>query len=107
MKSLKLFVAVGVLMIVSSAQAVSRDLLAQGSREVYWIARIDKDQNNEVETLVQSRHVGADSNWKQIAAISSRVISLATNDGKLAALMDNGDWMMLWDDGSSNGSIPE
>ena len=107
MKSLKLFAAVAVLMIVSSAQAVSRDLLAQGSREVYWIARIDKDQNNEVETLVQSRHVGADSNWKQIAAISSRVISLATNDGKLAALMDNGDWMMLWDDGSSNGSIPE
>ena len=36
-----------------------------------------------------------------------RVVSLARSDTNLAALLESGDWMLLWDDGSSNGSLPE
>lgn len=90
-----------------------RNLLAQGSRDMYWIARImpqpqDQSGKPSVQSLIQCRRIGGDPNWKLIAQIrSSRVISLANRGQQLAALFETGDWMLIWDGGSSTGPLPE
>jgi uncharacterized RDD family membrane protein YckC len=107
MKSLKFLTAVVALMMILSAAALARDLLAAGSADMYWIARVDKNSDGQIQTQVQSRHIGSDGSWQQIAVIGSRVESITKSGTNLAALLESGDWMMLWDGGSSTGALPE
>ncbi len=94
------------LAIVSSASAASRGLLAHGSPEMYWVARIDQLDSSGMQSTIQARPIGGDARWTRIAQIGSRVVSLANRGTQLAALLDSGDWMMLWDGGNSTGVLP-
>jgi uncharacterized RDD family membrane protein YckC len=104
---LKFFVVAALLITVSPTQAAPRDLLARGSSDWYWIARITTDPIGQTQTLIQSREIGADGSWKQIAQLNDRVISLSRGDSSLIVLLASGDWMTLWDDGSSGGRLPD
>ncbi|HEY1628283.1 MAG TPA: RDD family protein [Tepidisphaeraceae bacterium] len=108
MRSNKFFpTALLLLLSVASAHAASRDLLARGSSEMYWIARIGTDPTGQIQTTIQSRPIGSDGSWKQIAQLSDRVVSITRGDSNLTVLLAGGDWMTLWDGGSSGGVLPD
>lgn len=85
-----------------AGQVSSGEILAHGSDQMYWIALIETAQ-----TRILSRRIGGNSPWKQIADLSGKVVSLANRGTQLAALLDNGDWMLLWDGGNTTGPLPE
>jgi uncharacterized RDD family membrane protein YckC len=107
MRSVKFFVATLMLLGVASAHAAPRDLLARGSSEMYWIARIANDSTGQTQTTIQSRPIGSDGSWKQIAQLSDRVVSVTRGDSSLTVLLASGDWLTLWDGGSSSGPLPD
>src|SRR5258708_2757866 len=90
-----------------AAAAETREIIVHGSDSMYWISRFERAERTETfYTLIQSRPIGPSDQWITIAKLSQRVISLSNSGTQLAALLDNGDWMLLWDGGSSNGPRP-
>ncbi|HEY7088111.1 MAG TPA: hypothetical protein VH518_08490, partial [Tepidisphaeraceae bacterium] len=106
------------------APAASRDLLAHGSAQSYWVGRVQKAEGQPLlppstnpaggpatqpqQTSIQLRAIASgDSRWKRIAQISARVVSMTDRGPDLAVLLESGDWMVVWDEGSSTGALPE
>jgi uncharacterized RDD family membrane protein YckC len=90
------------------------DLLAHGSAEMYWIARIGPASSSSSsssatsESFIQSRHIGGDPRFKLVARYSAaRVVSLTSRGNQLAVLLDNGDWRLIWETESSGGALPD
>jgi uncharacterized RDD family membrane protein YckC len=74
---------------------------------MYWIGRVTKADDGSVRTIIQSRGIGGQVTWKRIAQPGGTVVSMASRDNELAVLLDGGDWMLVWDGGSSSGELPE
>lgn len=74
---------------------------------MYWIAQIEPTAESGVRTTIQQRKVDTGTAWQTIARVGARVVSMADRGTQLAVLLDNGDWMLIWEDGSSDGPIPE
>jgi uncharacterized RDD family membrane protein YckC len=97
------------------AAAETRNLLVHGSAERYWIVRIEQETAGgyaspagataTLRSVVLSRRLTGP--WKQIARLSLPIVSVAHRGTQLAALLDNGQWMLLWDGGSTVGPLPE
>ncbi len=102
----------------ADAEITTRDLLAHGSPGMYWIADIEQESaaapqggstaaqiSAPMKSLVRQRQLG-NNVWKEIARLNGRVISLADRGTQLAALLEGGEWMLLWDGGSTTGTLP-
>jgi uncharacterized RDD family membrane protein YckC len=97
----------------------TRDLLVHGSPTMYWIAAVEQENAavvstggataaqtaSPLRTLIRARPMGS-NDWKEIARLNGRVVSLADRGSQLAALLESGDWMLLWDGGSTTGTQP-
>ncbi|WP_428938423.1 RDD family protein [Fontivita pretiosa] len=90
-----------------SAWAAEREVLAHGSSQMYWIARVEQTPQGSFQTIIQSRPIGGDGRWRRIAQLPARVVSMTGRGTQLAALLESGDWMLLWEGGSSTGPRPE
>jgi len=90
-----------------SAAAAEREVLAHGSAQMYWIARVEQTPQGSFQTIIQSRPIGGDGRWRRIAQLPARVVSMTSRGTQLAALLESGDWMLLWEGGSSSGPRPE
>ena len=98
-----------VLTIVSPRVARADQLLAHGTADMFWIARVVEPAagaQDQVRTIVRGRGVGPDAQWADVGQVASRVICLAHRGNQLAALLDTGEWMLLWPGGSSVGAQP-
>lgn len=89
--------------------APPRDLLAHGAGERFWIAIVsaNSDKTNPGDkTEIRIRATGG-SDWKALAQIARRVVSLANYGPELVAVLDNGDWMLIGEGRTSTGqSLP-
>ena len=78
--------------------ATRQDLVAHGSADRFWIARIlpgDAD-TSPVKTQVYVRSVG-ESRWLPVTRepIESRVVAMAHRGPQLALLLDDGAWLLV------------
>lgn len=93
-------------MVAPALGQATRPLQAHGSREMYWIARTETLEAAAVQTVIQQRPIGQTS-WQRIALIKAPVVSMAHRGRQLSVLLDSGDWMTVWDGGSSAGARPD
>jgi uncharacterized RDD family membrane protein YckC len=100
-------IAVVLLAPAGSARAATREVLAQGSDQMYWIARIDQASNGAIATLIQSRRVADGGKWINIAQLSQPVVSMSNRGSQLAVVLESGEWMFVWEGGTSAGTTPE
>lgn len=90
--------------------ALADDLLAQGTDEMFWVARVVPAGPTSApgeHTLIRGRAVGAEAGWVTVARPASRVVALANRGTELAALFESGDWMLLWQGGRALGALPD
>jgi uncharacterized RDD family membrane protein YckC len=104
-----------VLACANLAAADTRQLLVHGSSDRYWIVRIEQESaggqaspagaSATLRSIVLARRLTGP--WKQIARLSLPIVSVAHRGTQLAALLDNGQWMLLWDGGNTVGPLPQ
>ena len=50
----------------------------------------------------------ADQAWRELPTLAGRVVQIASRADSAAMLMDDGQWLLLWSDGSSTGpALPD
>jgi uncharacterized RDD family membrane protein YckC len=81
------------------AAGLRQDLLAHGSREKFWVARVStaESENNAPappKTQVYARSVG-DSQWLPVTQVEGRVVGMAHRGPQLALLLADGDWLLV------------
>src|SRR3954453_13634922 len=90
----------------SAAWAASGEvrLLAHGSAEQYWIARVHEDveHGGGFLTDVYLRTAG-DSARHQVARVEGRAVDLAERGDQLALLLDGGGWLLVSDETVATG----
>ena len=89
------------------AQAADAQLLAHGSPERYWVARVysDPGRAGAFVTDVYGRSAG-DANWHQVARVEGRTVQVAHRGGQLALLMDGGTWLLVSEETVVTGRPP-
>lgn len=89
------------------AQAAEAQLLAHGSAERYWVARVYQDagRGGAFITDVYGRSAGS-SAWQQVARVEGRTVQVAHRGGQLALLMDGGGWLLVSEDTVVTGRPP-
>jgi uncharacterized RDD family membrane protein YckC len=91
-----------------SAPPRERDLLAQGSENRFWIAHVVKSADGdypETDLVVRSQWSGA-SDWTPMPSIADRVVSIATSNDELLAVLANGQWEIADENDIRTGPTP-
>jgi uncharacterized RDD family membrane protein YckC len=97
------------LTIVAPCVVRADQLLAHGTADMFWIARVVEPApgaEDQLRTIIRGRGVGSDAHWADVGQLASRVTSVAHRGNQLAALLDTGEWMLLWPGGSAVGAQP-
>ena len=76
------------------------DVLAHGDEEQFWVGQVTPLPTvpKSVQTTVYDRVVGQDDKWEALARMPARVVELASRGSQPAALLDDGTWMLLYND---------
>lgn len=106
-----ILIAVLVLLCGAARAEAKRDVLAYCSGDWAWYAHVTKSTvENPMETPVSDeqteffvRHNGPGEQWRQLPTLSGRAIALASRMSQLAVLMNDGQWLTLWEDDSATG----
>jgi len=101
------------LCLTAAADIKPPDVLAHGEHgddERFWVAQVTQLPNlpKTVQTTVYYRVVGQEDKWQVLARIPARVVSLASRGPQAAALLDDGQWMLLFTDSTpyTTGPLP-
>ena len=88
-----------------AGNAIPRDLLAHGTGDAFWVARVAADPTNSKreQTVVQARGVGGSDQWRVLKEVEGRAVGMANRNDQLVLVTAAGGWMLLWSDGMSNG----
>jgi uncharacterized RDD family membrane protein YckC len=85
-------------MVVAAGAARANDaaLLAHGSAERFWVARVyqDEQRGGGYVTDVYARLAG-EGRWHQIARLDGRALDAAHRGAQLALLLDTGAWILV------------
>ena len=76
---------------IASSPARQRDLLAVASGDHFWIARIAREPDSIVTSIVY-REKWAMTDWTTMQPIPDRVISMATSNDELLVVLSDGLW---------------
>jgi uncharacterized RDD family membrane protein YckC len=94
--------------LASTAGAEPRELMATASDEAVVVARVQPPDKTDPDaptdqSLILTRELGKETHWRKLAMLSGRVVSVAACDTDAKVLLDTGEWMTLWSDGSALG----
>ena len=111
MKKSFVFIAVFFCMCANALAAEPRTVLAHSSGGWSWFAQVKMvpalptaEANTPTEqTLIFARENGPGQQWRPLPALVGRAMSLAARSSQLAVLMDDGQWVTIWADGSATG----
>ena len=105
------------LLLAPTARAATRNILAHGSDQRFWVVRVAPYVANPTsppapgssvpldQSRVLVRETGPGTQWHDLATLSSRVVAVAHVDTNLAVLLEDGSWMLVWAaDGTSVGT---
>ena len=77
------------------AAGPSRDLLAHGGDEQFWIARVvPKGPGNPFESTNLMYRENFGGPWTPLEGLSSRVVSMASSQGEALLVLKDGQWMI-------------
>ena len=66
--------------LLPAASAPADELLAHGTAEMYWVARVVEPAStpgeSDVRTIIRARTVGGEGRWGTVAQPRSRIVSL-------------------------------
>lgn len=82
-------------------------LLAYGSPDHYWIARVETYQDGakaRMRTLLRAQDLPA-GDWTELPTIYGHAVGLAESRGELALLLDDGSWKRLGASGLATGPV--
>jgi hypothetical protein len=82
-------------------------LLAYGSPDHYWIARVETYQDGaraRMRTLLRGQDLPA-GDWMELPTIYGHAVGLAESRGELALLLDDGSWKRLGAAGLATGPV--
>ena len=88
-----------------------RDVLADGTRDIFWVARVGPATLGRAgeQTTIYVRRGNGDP-WAVLLRqpIPTRAVSLTSRENELAVLLDNGQWMLVYPDGTeySTAALP-
>jgi uncharacterized RDD family membrane protein YckC len=93
---------------VAPAAAGPRDLVSAASDDAVVLAYVQPPDKSDtdattVHSTILMRRLSKETRWHKLATISGRVISIAAQADNARVLLDNGDWMTIWEDGDSLG----
>jgi len=82
------------------------DLLAHGSEDQFWIARVEPVPGAVPASLQTSIYVrsGGQAAWQSASSVQARVIDIANRGSQLALLLESGDWVAASEDSSTIGA---
>ncbi len=88
----------------SSAAAVgpTTKLMAQGSPDRLWVARIVEPKTGEQRTTIYLRPKG-EPDWRGFTTLGVGIVGAANRGEQLAVILPDGNWMFVSSDGSSTG----
>jgi uncharacterized RDD family membrane protein YckC len=78
---------------------------AYSAGEMLWIAR-SRTVADQVHSEILSHRLLNDSSFRGIADLSGRIVSLTNRSTDAVALLDSGQWIVVWNGGSSMGASP-
>ena len=105
----RLSALLGLLLILApttrAADLMPHNLQAHGDAQNFWIARVDPAPAGRpgtalARTTIYARQLGEEAKWQPLtlSPIPARVVTLASQNGLAAALLDDGSWMLLYPD---------
>jgi uncharacterized RDD family membrane protein YckC len=82
--------------VARAAPAADAKLLADGSGDAHWLARVYQDpgRTGPFLTDVYARSTG-ENRWHQLARLEGRTVQLAHRGSQLALLLEGGQWLLL------------
>ena len=90
-----------------AANVATRDLLAQGGEDHFWIARVvSSSPSSPYETTELLYREDFGGPWTQLRTVASRVVSLASDQSELLLALDDGQWMIADDNDIRLGPPP-
>lgn len=88
-----------------AADLIPHNLLAHGDAQNFWVARVDlvpsgRPGTSLARTTIYARQLGEEGQWKPLTGVPvpARVVSLASQNGLAAALLEDGSWMLFYSD---------
>ena len=107
------FLLIGMVRIGWAAELTPPQVLAHADSERFWVARIDPTPGSpkSFHTTIYYRLLGEDGKWQQLTQlpIPARAMGLASQNSVCAALLEDGQWMLMYRDGPpmNAGPLPE
>src|SRR5690349_13764044 len=80
------------------------EVLAHGSDERLWVGQISRPSgSSSFQTTIAYRLLGQEDKWHELtrSPIPARVVALGNRGEVLAALLDDGTWLLIYSDGSA------
>ena len=97
------FVVVALVVATGAARGNDAALLAHGSADRFWVARVyNEPQRGGYVTDVYTR-VAGEGRWQQIARLDGRAVDAAHRGAQLALLLDTGGWLLVSEGTVSTG----
>ncbi len=110
-KNLPAFLAVVLAITSTSFGDSNRDVLAHSAGDWAWFAQVSAAKasssieplasGEETEILVHHNIPGEP--WRPLPTLPGRATALASRMSQLVVLMNDGEWLTLWEDGSASG----
>jgi uncharacterized RDD family membrane protein YckC len=107
----RLFALLGLLLLLAAspstraADLIPHNLLAHGDAQNLWVARVDlvpsgRPGTSLSRTTIYARQLGEEGQWRPLTGVPvpARVVSLASQNGLAAALLEDGSWMLFYAD---------
>jgi uncharacterized RDD family membrane protein YckC len=90
------------------AEDKTLDVIALGGDSYYWIGEVSKasDPKAPAVTRLSYRAYGSGQQWRPYTTVSAPLRDLAPRGDQLAAMLDTGEWVLVWPTGQSQGARP-
>jgi hypothetical protein len=100
-----LLLAFGALTLLGAAPV---GLLSHGTEERYWIGVLvpHPSDDTHVQLALRVRQAGSDR-WQPLGRFPARARGLAHHRQDLAVLLEDGQWMLVWENNRTPGSRPD
>ena len=115
--AIRIFCVAWILSIAGGARIALADavpesnVVAHASEDTLWVAQVlaaPEIKPSGEKTVIRFRALNsADQAWHELPTLAGRVVQIADRGQTAAVLMKDGEWLLLWPDGSSTGpSLP-
>src|SRR5262245_59313401 len=95
-----------VLVFIAPSALAASDVVAHASDDTLWVGQVLRPSDGKsVKTAMRFRLLNAaDQAWRELPTVNGRVAQIAHRGQTAAVLLENGEWLLVWAEGSASGS---